>query len=108
MAQPVMHMIPEVEVPVRRLAFKDKFFWTVVSMALYLVCCQIPIYGVQRSVLDSADPLTWLRVVLASSPGTLMELGITPVICSCMLMQVAAGFRWININYSNKDDRELF
>lgn len=108
MAQSVMHMIPEVELPLRRLAFKDKFFWTIVSMALYIVCCQLPIYGVQKQNLDSADPLTWLRVVLASQPGTLMELGITPVICSSMLMQVAAGFRWIHVNFANKDDRELF
>lgn len=37
---------------------------------------------------DTSDPLYWLRMMLASNRGTLMELGITPIISSGMLFQV--------------------
>ena len=47
---------------------------------LYLVCSQIPLYGIQKMAGD--DPLYWTRVILASNRGTIMELGISPIITS--------------------------
>ncbi len=47
--------------------------WTVITLFIFLVCCQIPIYGVQSA--KSSDPFYWMRVILASNRGTLMELG---------------------------------
>lgn len=38
---------------------------------------------------DSADPFYWLRVIMASNRGTLMELGISPIVTSSMIMQVS-------------------
>jgi len=37
---------------------------------------------------DTSDPLYWLRMMMASNRGTLMELGITPIITSGMVFQV--------------------
>jgi protein transport protein SEC61 subunit alpha len=57
---------------------------------------------------EGADPLYWLRVILASNKGTLMELGISPIITSGMIMQLLAGAKIIEVNQSSKEDRELF
>ena len=57
---------------------------------------------------DSSDPLYWLRVILASNRGTLMELGVTPVVTSGMIMQLLAGAQLIEVDFSLKDDRALF
>jgi protein transport protein SEC61 subunit alpha len=54
-----------------------------------LVCSQVPLYGITSS--DSSDPLYWMRVILASNRGTLMELGICPIVTSGMIMQLLAG-----------------
>lgn len=35
---------------------------------------------------SSADPFYWMRVILASNRGTLMELGITPMVTASMIM----------------------
>lgn len=56
----------------------------------------------------SADPLYWMRVILASNRGTLMELGISPIITSGMVMQLLAGSRIIDVDQSLKEDRLLF
>lgn len=53
---------------------------------MFLVMSQMPLYGIVSS--DSSDPLYWLRMMLASNRGTLMELGITPIITSGMVFQV--------------------
>jgi len=53
---------------------------------VYLVCCQIPLYGISNS--KSSDPFYWMRVILASNKGTLMELGISPIVTSGLVMQL--------------------
>lgn len=58
--------------------------------------------------MEGADPLYWLRVILASNKGTLMELGISPVITSSMIMQLLAGAKLIDVNMNSKQDRDLF
>lgn len=55
---------------------------------IFLVMSQMPLYGIVSS--DTSDPLYWLRMMLASNRGTLMELGITPIISSGMVFQVRA------------------
>ena len=57
---------------------------------------------------DSSDPFYWMRVILASNRGTLMELGISPIITSGMIMQLLAGANLIEVDYSLKEDRVLF
>ena len=47
---------------------------------------QMPLYGIVSS--DTSDPIYWLRMMLASNRGTLMELGTTPIISSGMVFQV--------------------
>merc|ERR1719269_313085 len=56
----------------------------------------------------SADPFYWMRVILASNRGTLMELGISPIVTSGMVMQLLAGAKLIEVDQSLKEDRILF
>merc|ERR1712232_242223 len=104
--KPVMCILPEVQSPDRRIPFKEKLLWTSISLFVFLVCCQIPIYGIVTS--KNADPFYWMRVILASNRGTLMELGISPIITSGMVMQLLAGSRIIDVDQSLKEDRALF
>jgi protein transport protein SEC61 subunit alpha len=76
------------------------------TLFIFLICCQIPLYGIVTSY--SADPFYWMRVILASNRGTVMELGISPVVTSGMIMQLLAGSRLIEVDQSLKEDRELF
>eukprot|EP00913_Durusdinium_trenchii_P019762 g18577.t1 len=104
--KPVTCVLPEVEAPDRRIPFKEKVLWTSISLFVFLVCCQIPLYGVLTS--KSSDPFYWMRVILASNRGTLMELGISPIITSGMVMQLLAGSRIIDVDMTLKEDRALF
>ena len=37
-----------------------------------------------------------------------MELGISPIVTSGMIMQLLAGSKIIEVNKNNKEDKELF
>eukprot|EP00594_Rhizosolenia_setigera_P005121 CAMPEP_0178949704 /NCGR_PEP_ID=MMETSP0789-20121207/6217_1 /TAXON_ID=3005 /ORGANISM="Rhizosolenia setigera, Strain CCMP 1694" /LENGTH=471 /DNA_ID=CAMNT_0020630293 /DNA_START=65 /DNA_END=1480 /DNA_ORIENTATION=- len=104
--RPVMCILPEVAQPDRKIPFREKVLWTTITLFIFLVCCQIPIYGVQSA--KSSDPFYWMRVILASNRGTLMELGISPIVTSGLVMQLLAGSRIIEVNYNVKEDRALF
>eukprot|EP00358_Blepharisma_japonicum_P001653 CAMPEP_0202946592 /NCGR_PEP_ID=MMETSP1395-20130829/9466_1 /ASSEMBLY_ACC=CAM_ASM_000871 /TAXON_ID=5961 /ORGANISM="Blepharisma japonicum, Strain Stock R1072" /LENGTH=404 /DNA_ID=CAMNT_0049647297 /DNA_START=204 /DNA_END=1418 /DNA_ORIENTATION=+ len=45
---------------------------------------------------------------MASNRGTLMELGISPIVTSSMIMQLLAGSKIIDVDQSLKEDRALF
>jgi protein transport protein SEC61 subunit alpha len=56
---------------------------------------------------DSADPFYWTRVIMASNRGTLMELGISPIITSGLIMQLLAGAKILDVGDTPKE-RALF
>jgi len=76
--------------------------WTAITLLVYLVTSQIPLYGVVKS--PEADPLYWMRAILASNKGSLMELGISPIITSGMIMQVLSAFKLIDVDPNSRDD----
>ena len=57
---------------------------------------------------ESSDPFYWMRVMMASNRGTLMELGITPIMSAGTIMQLLAGAQIITIDQNVKEDRILF
>jgi len=104
--KPFMAILPEVQTPDRKIPFKEKVLWTAITLFIFLVCCQIPLYGIKAT--ESSDPFYWMRVILASNRGTLMELGISPIVTSGLVMQLLAGSKIIEVDQSNKEDRALF
>ncbi len=97
----VLFSLFRVQVP-----FREKVMWTVITLFIFLVCCQIPLYGIRSA--NGSDPFYWMRVILASNRGTLMELGISPIVTSGLVMQLLAGSKIIQVDQSNKEDRQLF
>ncbi|KAL5053399.1 hypothetical protein RYX36_034081 [Vicia faba] len=49
-----------------------------------------------------------MRVILASNRGTVMELGITPIVTSGLVMQLLAGSKIIEVDNIVREDRALF
>ncbi|XP_065188445.1 protein transport protein Sec61 subunit alpha-like [Sycon ciliatum] len=102
---PFVSILPEISKPERKIAFKEKVLWTAITLFIFLVCCQVPLFGIMSS--DSADPLYWIRVIIASNRGTLMELGISPIVTSGLIMQLLAGAKLLEVGDSPKD-RAIF
>ena len=106
LVEPLLVVMPEVAPPKKTVPFRNKVLWTVVTLFIFLVCCQIPLYGIQHT--ENADPFYWVRVILASNRGTLMELGISPIVTSGLVMQLLAGSKIIEVDLSAEHDKALF
>jgi preprotein translocase SecY subunit len=104
--KPLARFFPDIKAPDRKVAFNEKIFWTAIALIIYFVMSQTPLYGIGTG--GQTDPLGSLRVIFASNRGTLMELGIGPIVTAGLILQVLAGSKMINIDMSNPEDRSMF
>ncbi len=103
--EPFSRVMLEVKRPERRVGFNEKLFWTGLALVLYLVMTVIPLYGIEAG---GQDPFQYLRVIFASQRGSLMELGIGPIVTAGLILQLLAGSEMIGCDFSDPKDRELF
>lgn len=121
-AKPFTPLLPETGSPETKIPFQQKLAWTGITLLVFLgtvstlpkeqnadgvfkVMSQMPLYGIVSS--DSSGPIYWLRTMMASNRGTLME-GVTPSITSGMVLQLLAGTHFLDIDMGSKSDRELY
>ena len=104
--EPISHLIPYIQKPKRNIKTNEKLVWTGIVLFIYLTYSQIPLYGIYKT--QDADPLHYMRVILASSRGTLAELGITPIITSSFLLGIMRAVGIISVDSNLKEDRILF
>ncbi|MBN1245353.1 preprotein translocase subunit SecY [Candidatus Bathyarchaeota archaeon] len=103
--RPLARVLPEIKVPERKVGFNEKIFWTALVLIVYLVMTEIPLYGIETAVQEQFGAL---RVIFASNRGTLMELGIGPIVTAGLILQLLVGSSIIQADMSDPQDRGLF
>ena len=103
---PFVRIMPEVKAPDREVSFREKFVWTALILIIFLIMSHLPLYGVDKDV--GTDYLWAMRVILASTRGTLMELGIGPIVTAGLVMQLLSGSKIIDVDFGDPEDRALF
>lgn len=63
--KPFLAVLPEIEPPERRVPFRQKAVYTAVALFVFLVCSQLPLYGIKTNA--GSDPFYWARVIMASN-----------------------------------------
>ena len=103
--KPIGRILPEIKVPERKVSFNEKIFWTALVLIIYLVMSEVPLYGIPKT---AQDEFSALRVIFASNRGTLMELGIGPIVTAGLILQLLVGSAIIQCDMSDHQDRSLF
>jgi protein transport protein SEC61 subunit alpha len=104
--KPISRFIPEVKTPERKVSFNARIMWTILALVVYLVMAETPLYGVSTSAGE--DPLTTMRLIFASQRGTLLELGIGPIVTAGLIIQLLAGSDIIEFDNTDPEHRALF
>ena len=99
-------VLPEIPKPEKKPSLNERFVWTGIALIAYLVMATTPLYGF--SGVGQNDQLAFLRVVFASTQGTLMELGIGPIVTSGLILQLLVGSDIIKLDMSDSADRAIF
>ncbi len=103
--KPIARFLPEIKTPERKVGFNEKLFWTAIVLVVYLVMTEISLYGVESGPMGE---LAALRIIFASSRGSLMELGIGPIVTAGIILQLLVGSDMIEADMSRPEDRGLF
>ena len=107
MFKPISRFLPIISPPKRKIRFTEKIFWTAMVLILYLIMCYIPLYGITNPQ-EQAWELQYMRVIFASRRGTLMELGIGPIVTAGLILQLLVGANMIECDMTDPEDRALF
>ena len=103
--RPLAFLTFQVKDPTTKRSYGQRIIFTLVVLVVFLVFGQVPLFGLDKQL--KADQASWIRNLMASNRGTLMELGISPIITTQMLVGLMTGAKLIDYDPNLPEDRAL-
>jgi preprotein translocase subunit SecY len=101
----IARYIPSVPRPKKRPSLGERLLWTLLALLVYLLMAHTPLYGIQ---VTGPEQFLLIQVIFAAHSGTLMELGIGPIVTAGLIMQILAGAKIIDIDITDPEKRREF
>ncbi len=103
--EPFVRRLPAVERPKGHVHFKRKLSWTLAILLLYFVLGNIPLFGLS---VASTDIFSAYRAFFAGSFGSMMLLGIGPIVTASIVLQLLVGAEIIKLDLSDPRDQAIY
>ncbi len=104
--KPLTDRLPAVSRPEGHVHFRTKLFWLLFILVLYFVMTNVFLYGLDKT--QTLDFFASLRAILAGAQGSLMHLGIGPIVTGSIIMQLFAGAKIINLDLKDDEDKSVY
>ena len=104
--KPITDRMPAVRRPEGHVHFRTKIMWVILILLLYFALTNIWLYGLERARI--IDFFSSLRAILAGQQGSLMHLGIGPIVTGSIIMQLFAGAKIIKLDLSKDEDKSVY
>ena len=99
-------MLPEVRAPTqKRLPFKDKLKWTAIILVIFFVMGLVPLAGLGENSLQQFE---FLSIILGASFGSIVSLGIGPIVTASIVLQLLSGTGLLNMDMTSAAGRQRF
>ncbi len=105
MLMQIAKYLPGVEGPTQDQTFRDKLKWTGIILLLYFIMSEIVLYGLDPAQTTQFEQLS---VVLGSEMGSLITLGIGPIVTASIILQMLVGSQILPWDTNTKAGREKF
>lgn len=103
--RPIVAKLPEVKRPVVQPTLNQRLMYTIGILVLFFVMYHIYPTGV---VISKDTKTEFLQLVLASKMGSLITIGIGPIVLASIFLQLFVGAKLINIDLSQPRNKALF
>ena len=103
--KPIYSRLPEVKSPEEKQTLKRRLIWASLALLLFFVMGNISVIGISGS---SAGQLEQLQVILASQIGSLITVGIGPIVLSSIVLQLLIGGGLVKLDLTNPVDKAQF
>jgi preprotein translocase subunit SecY len=102
----ILSYLPEVKKPVeKKLAFNTKLKWTLITLALFFVLANISLYGLETNSLQRFE---YLALILGTDFGSIISLGIGPIVMASIILQLLVGSGLLNIDTKSEEGKRQF
>ncbi|MEK6917437.1 MAG: preprotein translocase subunit SecY [Nanoarchaeota archaeon] len=102
----IFNYIPEVKKPEeKKLSFNVKLKWTLIILAAFFVLANISLFGLSQNSLSRFE---YLAIILGTDFGSIISLGIGPIVMASIILQLLAGSGILNIDQTTEEGKKFF
>ena len=102
----ILYNLPEVQPPTqKKLAFSEKLKWTILMLALFFILGLVPLYGLGANALQQFE---FLSVILGASFGSIISLGIGPIVTASIVLQLLNGSGIVKFDLTSHDGKRRY
>lgn len=102
----ILKFIPEVKQPEeKKLSFKEKAKWTLIVLVSFFILTNVPLFGLTQNALSRFQ---YLAVILGTNFGSIISLGIGPIVMASVILQLLTGSGILNIDTTTTEGRKFF
>ncbi len=106
-AEPVLVRMPAVNRPEGHVPFKRKLLWTAGILVLYFYLTNVTLYGLEGAQ-PGDDFFGQFRSILAGEHGSIMQVGIGPIVTASIVMQLLGGADLLGLDTNDPRDQVLY
>jgi len=103
--KPFIALLPEIRKPPRAPSLKEKIFWTASVIIIFFIMYHI--YPIGRFKVVSPQ-LEFTQVITASRVGSLITVGIGPIVLASIILQLFVGAKILEIDLQDSEQKILF
>lgn len=102
----IFNFIPEVIKPEeKKLEFNTKIKWTLIILSAFFVLANIPLFGLSANAMERFE---YLAILLGTDFGSIISLGIGPIVMASIILQLLTGAGIINIDTTTIEGKRFF
>ncbi len=102
----ILKILPEVKAPLeKKLDFNTKLKWTIIILAAFFIMSNIALYGADPGFLEQFE---FLAVIMGTSFGSIISLGIGPIVMASIILQLLVGAQILEIDTSTPEGKRFF
>lgn len=105
-ASRIVKLLPSVGKPEYKQSLNQRLKWTGIALLLYLLLSWITVFGINESA--SFQQFRFFEIVLGSKFGSIMTLGIGPIVTAGIIMQLLVGSKIIKWDTTKPEGRKKF
>lgn len=105
MIEPFLRRLPAVKRPEKHVHFRKKLVWTAGILVLYFILSNVAVFGLSP---ESQDVLLAYRAIFAGASGSIILLGIGPIVTASIVLQLLVGAEILKLDVTETQDQAIF
>lgn len=102
----ILYNLPEVKHPIeKKLSFNQKLKWTLIILVAFFVLANISLFGLAQNSLTRFE---YLAIILGTDFGSIISLGIGPIVMASIILQVLVGSGILKIDVTTSEGKKYF